>query len=379
MIEFRDLKRQYLYLKKNIDDKINDVIQSASFIGGKQVNILEQTLANYVDVKHCISCANGTDALELALMVWNIGFGDAVFVPDFTFFSTGEVVAAVGATPIFVDVRPDTFNMDTVSLEGLIRMVKTQGKLKPRAIIAVDLFGQPAEYDKIKQIATRNNLYLLEDCAQGFGGSIDKRKACSFGDISTTSFFPAKPLGCYGDGGAIFTNSDEWAKKLTSLKVHGKGLNKYDNVYIGMNSRLDSIQAAILNAKFPVFINEEMNKVQLIARTYTSLLNNYVKTPLILDGFNSSWAQYSIQLESNEERDRLQSYLKEQGIPSMVYYQKPMHCQKAFGESVFKYDELNMTTNRLCSTILSLPFHPYLNSDEIEFVCDRVKEFFQRK
>ena len=255
-MEFRNLKRQYEYLKSDIDKNIQSVISNTSFIGGEMVSRLEHDLASYVNVKHCITCANGTDALQLALMAWRIGKGDAVFVPDFTFFSTGEVVSAVGATPVFMDVRKDTFNMDVNSLEEQIKKVKEQGRLNPRVVIPVDLFGQPAEYDEIRRICNREGLLLLEDGAQGFGGRIGEKKTCSFGDISTTSFFPAKPLGCYGDGGAVFTDNDEWAELIRSYKVHGKGTNKYDNVRIGMNSRLDTIQAAVLLAKLPVFMTE---------------------------------------------------------------------------------------------------------------------------
>ena len=242
-MEFRDLKSQYLFQKNDIDKQIQEVIDSTAFISGKNVKELEDCLAEYVGVKHCISCANGTDALELSLMTLGVGRGDAVFVPDFTFFSSGETVATVGATPIFVDIDEKTFNISIESLNNAINFVKEKTELIPRVIIPVDLFGLPADYSEIKKIADRSGLLILEDGAQGFGGKINDKKACSFGDISTTSFFPAKPLGCYGDGGAIFTDNDEWAEMLQSLKVHGKGYDKYDIIRIGMNSRLDTIQA----------------------------------------------------------------------------------------------------------------------------------------
>ena len=246
-MQFRDLNRQYEYLKTDIDRAISDVLMSSRYISGPQVGALEEQLAEYVGVKHCVTCANGTDALTLALMAWGIGTGDAVFVPDFTFFSSGESPAVVGATPVFVDVDPDTFNIDPDALETSIKRVLDDGRYTPRVVIAVDLFGQPADYDRIRPVCTRYDLLLLEDGAQGFGGSIRGKKNCSFGDISTTSFFPAKPLGCYGDGGAVFTDNDEWAALLRSYAIHGKGgENKYDNVRIGMNSRLDTIQAAVL-------------------------------------------------------------------------------------------------------------------------------------
>lgn len=372
-MEFRDLKRQYEYLKTDIDKNIQSVLDSTSFIGGEMINHLEHDLASYVNVKHCITCANGTDALQLALMAWGIGEGDAIFVPDFTFFSTGEVVPAVGATPIFVDVRKDTFNIDINSLEEQIKKVKEQGRLNPKVVIPVDLFGQPAEYDEIRRVADREGLLVLEDGAQGFGGRIGDKKACSFGDISTTSFFPAKPLGCYGDGGAIFTDNDEWAELIRSYKVHGKGSNKYNNVRIGMNSRLDSIQAAILLAKLPVFVTEEVEKANSIAYKYTEALKDFVTTPVVLKGYTSSWAQYTIQLKDQKTRDGVQAYLKEQSIPSMVYYQKPMHRQSAFSDNGYDYDDdMYSNTNQLCDTVLSLPFHPYIQDDEIDMVCDSI-------
>lgn len=332
-MEFRDLKRQYLYLKEDMDLKIHEVIGQTNFIQGKQVAELEKQLANYIGTKHCVACANGTDALQLALMTWNIGQGDAVFVPDFTFFSSGEVVSAVNAVPVFVDVEPDTCNIDCDSLEILVQKVIREGRLKPKVIVSVDLFGQPADYRKLKKIAEKYHMYILEDAAQGFGGKIGERKACSFGDISTTSFFPAKPLGCYGDGGAVFTDNDEWAELICSYRVHGKGSSKYDNVRIGMNSRLDTLQAAVLLAKFPVFIEKELERMQGISAQYTEQLKDVVTTPFIKDGFYSSWAQYTIQVSDKTARDGLQAYLKEQGIPSVVYYQKPMHRQLLLRET----------------------------------------------
>ena len=245
-MEFRNLKKQYQTLKSEIDSNMQEVLKNTNFISGRQVTELEEKLAKYVGVKHCISCANGTDALSLALMAWEIGPGDAVFVPDFTFFSSGEVVSFEGAEPVFVDVKEDTFNIDPAKLRQAVMKVAGEKKYRPKVIIAVDLFGQPAEYEEIRKIADEFGLFVLEDGAQGFGGEINGKKACSFGDISTTSFFPAKPLGCYGDGGAVFTDNDEWAALIGSYRIHGKGSYKYDNVRIGMNSRLDTLQAAVL-------------------------------------------------------------------------------------------------------------------------------------
>ncbi len=371
-MEFRDLKRQYQFCKHDIDQKIYEVIEQADFIQGKQVSELEGQLAGYAETKYCVTCANGTDALQLALMTWDIGEGDAVFVPDFTFFSSGEVVSAVNAVPIFVDIESDTYNMDCNSLEFMIQKVVREGKLQPKAIVAVDLFGQPADYVKIKKIAEKYHMYLLEDSAQGFGGRIGEKKACSFGDISTTSFFPAKPLGCYGDGGAIFTNNDDWAKLIKSYSVHGKGSSKYDNVRIGMNSRLDTLQAAILLAKMPVFKKRELEWMQDIAAEYTLQLKNAVITPYVKEGFFSSWAQYTIQLPNKAVRDGLQVYLKEQGIPSMVYYQVPMHKQSAF--TGIAYDDCDYpVAKKLSECVLSLPFHPYMSEGEIALVADTIK------
>ncbi len=375
-MEFRDLKKQYRVLKKEIDAGMQEVIENTNFISGKQVTELEEKLASYVGTKHCISCANGTDALTLALMAWDIGPGDAVFVPDFTFFSSGEVISFEGATPIFVDVREDTFNMDTVKLRKAIKKVVEEKKYTPKVIIAVDLFGQPAEYAEIRKIADEFQMYILEDGAQGFGGEINGRKACSFGDISTTSFFPAKPLGCYGDGGAVFTDNDEWAALIGSFRIHGKGSFKYDNVRIGMNSRLDTLQAAILLAKMKAFTDYEIDKVNDVAKKYTEELQEIVKTPVVLEGFLSSWAQYTIQLESKDKRNGLQAYLKEHGIPSMIYYPKPMHKQEAFAPYCGEEEELAVTT-KLCERVLALPMHPYMEDEQIHQVTGLIKEYLK--
>lgn len=373
-MQFRDLKKQYQVLKKDIDEAMVEVATNCNFINGQQVKTLEKELSEYVGVKHCITCANGTDALTMAMMAWNIKEGDAVFVPDFTFFSSGEIVSHAGATPIFVDVDMNTYNISADSLEKEIKKVIDDGKLQPKVIIAVDLFGLPADFKEIRKIAEKYNLKVLEDGAQGFGGSIDGKMACSFGDISTTSFFPAKPLGCYGDGGAVFTDDDEIAALLESIRVHGKGEMKYDNVRVGLNSRLDTIQAAILSIKLRAFAEYELKDINLAAKKYTeklSKLGDKIKTPSMPESFYSSWAQYTIQLEDKETRDKLQSTLKEAGIPSMVYYPKPMHKQEAFAGQT--YDDLKLVnTVKLCDTVLSLPMHPYLTDEDINIVVDKV-------
>ncbi|MCM1044029.1 MAG: DegT/DnrJ/EryC1/StrS family aminotransferase [Candidatus Gastranaerophilales bacterium] len=376
-MQFRDLKKQYDALKEEIDAGINDVIASTAFISGKQVEILERELAEYVGVKHCVTCANGTDALSMALMAWGIKEGECAFVPDFTFFASGETVSFEGATPIFVDVDERTYNMDPAKLEAAIQRVKEEGRLIPRVIVAVDLFGLPADYDAIRPIAQKYGLKILEDGAQGFGGEIHGRRACSFGDISATSFFPAKPLGCYGDGGAVFTDDDETDAYLRSIRVHGKGSFKYDNVRIGWNSRLDTLQAAILLPKLHAFIEYERAAVNKVAAKYTEMLKDKVIVPCFEDKYLSSWAQYCIQLKSETERDALQSYLKEQGIPTMIYYPKPMHRQEAFCEQ--KFDEKDFeVTNRLCKTVLSLPMHPYMEDEEILSVAGQISSFLNQ-
>lgn len=376
-MQFRDLKKQYQKLKEEINNEVLKVMDDANFIMGNQVQELENNLAEYVGVKHCISCGNGTDALQLAAMAVGIKGGDAVFVPDFTFFASGEIVSLLGATPIFVDVNPKTFNMDYQKLEKKICDVIESGNLKPKAIVAVDLFGLPADFPKINLIANKYNLTVIEDGAQGFGGQIGNERACGFAEIGTTSFFPAKPLGCYGDGGAIFTNNDDWASIIKSYRVHGKGDNKYDNVRIGINSRLDTIQAAILKVKFKAFREYELLYVNKVAERYNELLKNVeqIRLPYAPGNYISSWAQYTIQLDNKEKRDKLKEYLKDNGVPSMVYYPKPMCNQKAF-ETSSKYTYDLEVTSKLCDTVLSLPMHPYLSNDDIEEVSNIIRMFF---
>ena len=373
-MEFRDLKKQYEVLKTQIDAAITDVVTGAHFISGPQVAALEKKLAAYVGVKHCITCGNGTDALTLALMAWNVGAGDAVFVPDFTFFSSGECPAYEGATPIFVDVDPHTYNMDPDKLRQAIEQVRAEGNLTPKAVVSVDLFGQPADYDRILPLCKRYGLLLLEDGAQGFGGSLHGKRACSFGDIGTTSFFPAKPLGCYGDGGAIFTDNDDWAALIRSLAVHGKsGQDKYNNIRLGMNSRLDTLQAAVLDVKFEAFRMHELEEVNRAAAWYTEALQGSgLVLPEVRPGFVSSWAQYTVQLPQGTDRTAVQAELKEKGIPSMVYYAKPMHHQGALANTRSAQADCPVT-ERLCETVLSLPLHPYMTEQQVQKISDAVR------
>lgn len=369
-MEFRDLHRQYEALKPAIDQAVLSTVAEGRYIMGPAVRELEQQLAAYVGVAHCLTCANGTDALTLALKAWGIGPGDAVFVPDFTFFSSAEVVSIEGATPVLVDVDPSTYNIDPDRLEQAIEAVMAEGRLAPKVIVAVDLFGLPANYPALRAIADRYHLWILEDGAQGFGGAIQGQRACSFGDISTTSFFPAKPLGCYGDGGAVFTDNDQWAALIASYRVHGKGTDKYDNVRMGMNSRLDTLQAAVLQVKLRAFQEVEWTQVNAVAASYTAQLQAYVRTPFVPEGYSSSWAQYTIQLPDRAVRDALQRRLKEAGIPSMVYYPKPMHAQSVFSRPQGAVAMDCPCASVLPDRVLSLPMHPYLTEEEVMRVCE---------
>ncbi|WP_196016915.1 DegT/DnrJ/EryC1/StrS family aminotransferase [Alistipes senegalensis] len=375
-MQFRDLKQQYQVLKAGIDKAILDLAASGTYIMGPQVQELERELAGYVGTRHCISCASGTDALTLALKAWGIKQGDAVFVPDFTFFASAEAVSLESATPVFVDVDRDTFNIDPADLENKIEATIRKGESVPKVIIAVDLFGLPANYPAIRRIADNHGLLILEDGAQGFGGAVNGKRNCSFGDISTASFFPGKPLGCYGDGGACFTDNDEWAALMDSYRMHGKGSSKYENVRIGMNSRLDTIQASVLQVKLTAFAGE-LAAVNKAAAEYTTRLADIVETPVVPDGFLSSWAQYTIKLNCKTERDGLQAYLKGQGIPSMVYYPSPIHRQIAYRNSGLPESDCPVA-GKLCETVLSLPMHPYISSEEINEVCNAIKVFLHR-
>ncbi|MFC4891879.1 DegT/DnrJ/EryC1/StrS family aminotransferase [Pseudofrancisella aestuarii] len=361
MMEFRGLKAQYKALKKEIDTAILNVLESGQYIGGTEVKELEKELAKYIGVKHCITCANGTDALTISLTSLGIGKDDIVLVPDFTFFASAESVAFVGAVPVFVDVDEQTYNICPQKIEETILELQQKGYGKQlKAIMTVDLFGLPANYPEIKKIVDKYNLLIIEDAAQGFGGSINGQKACSFGDIATTSFFPAKPLGCYGDGGAIFTNNDELATFIRSYVVHGKnGDDKYDNIRIGVNSRLDSIQAAILRVKLKAFKNYELDAVNKIAEKYNQQLKgkNY-QLPCIPEGYISSFAQYTIRLNSKEARDNLQKKYANKDVLTMIYYNKSMHKQGAFNGKLIDLDCFKGSQN-LCDTVLSLPINLY--------------------
>ena len=376
-MQFRDLKTQYAVLKDEMDKAILDVVASSAYVMGPKIKEMETAFAEYVGVKHCVACNSGTDALLLALKAWDVKPGDAVFVPSFTFFASAEVIAMQGATPVFVDVDKDTFNIDVADLELKIEQTRKAGKLTPRVVIAVDLFGLPADFAAIRKVADKYGLYVLEDGAQGFGGRISDRKACTFGDISTTSFFPAKPVGCYGDGGAVFTDNDEWAELMESYHIHGKGSDRYDNIRIGMNSRMDSIQAAILIVKLKAFAEHELVDVNKVAARYTELLHDVVKTPIVPQGFYSSWAQYTLQLENKEQRTGLQAALKALDIPTAIYYPIPMHRQTAFNY-LNPDDNRCPVSDQLADTVISLPIHPYLSNADQDMICDAVRSFLKK-
>ena len=356
-IPFIDLQAQRRRLGKRIDDAILKVVNHGAYILGPEVQALETKLAEFCGARHCISCANGTDALALVLMAWGIKPGDAVYVPAFTFVATAEVVAWFGATPVFVDVLGDTFNMDPESLEAAIEAAADM-KLTPKAVIPVDLFGQPADYRRLLPVAERHGLKVLCDTAQGFGAALDGRRTGTFGDATTTSFFPAKPLACYGEGGAIFTDNDGLAEDLHSLRVHGQGRDKYDNVRIGMNGRMDTIQAAVLIEKLEIF-PDEIEARQRAADYYSSKLGAHLQPPVLMDGATSVWAQYTIQLDG---RDGVQEACRSGGVPTAIYYPIPLARQTGYRH----YPTVPggaPVSEALAHRVLSLPMHAYLDRE----------------
>jgi len=367
-IPFVDLKTQFKAIENDIRKNIDKVLAHGKYVMGPEIAELESRLAQFAGVKHVVSCSSGTDALLMPLMAWGVEKGDAVFTTPFTFFATAEVIGLLGATPVFVDVDPSTYNIDPENLERAILEIKEKGNLRPRAVIPVDLFGLPAEYDAIGKIALEHDILVLEDAAQSLGAEYMGRKTGSFGHAAATSFFPAKPLGCYGDGGAVFTNDDKLAESLASIRVHGQGRDKYENVRIGLNARMDSIQAAVLMAKLGVF-PEEMEKRRNLAKTYSDSLAGLVETPSVPDGMKSAWAQYSILCE---KRDRLREELAKVDIPTVVYYQKPLHIQPAFDYLGYKPGSFPVS-EELSGRILSLPMNPYMTREQAGVVIDAVR------
>jgi dTDP-4-amino-4,6-dideoxygalactose transaminase len=379
-MQFIDLAAQQKRIRDQIEANIASILDHGRYIMGPEIKSLEEKLAQYVGVNHAVSCASGTDALLLALMASKIGPGDAIFTTPFTFIATGEVISLLGATPVFVDIDPQTFNMDPGKLELAVQAIsanettdhpapRSPGSLIPKGIIAVDLFGLPADYDNIDAIANRHNLFVLEDAAQSFGAENKGKKTCNLTELGCTSFFPAKPLGCYGDGGMCFTDNENLYEILNSLRVHGKGTHKYDNVRTGINGRLDTLQAAILLAKFDIF-PEEIELRQQVARRYTQLLNQNaeVQAPLVPGEMKSAWAQYSVLAKDETHRSKLQAKLKEAGIPTAIYYPKPLHLQTAFQSLGYKDGDFPVSED--CSSrIFSLPMHPYLSSSDQERIA----------
>ena len=363
-MEFIDLKAQYQCLKKDIDNNIREVIHSAGFILGSYVEEFEKKLAEYVGVKHAVSCSDGTAALQLIYMAYGIGAGDAVFCPDMTFIASVEPACLLGATPVFCEIDEQTYNIQPQSLERQIKNVLSERKLTPKAIVAVDFLGNPADYDTLSKIASKYGLILIEDAAQGMGASYHGKKCGSFGDIAATSFFPSKPLGCYGDGGAVFTNDDEMAVLLKSLRVHGKGKSKYDNIRIGINSRLDTIQAAVLLAKLAA-LPDEMEKRQITAQYYDEKLKDILCVPFVREGTVSSYAQYIVMAESEDMRSHMMEKLKEYQIPTLLYYPTPMHRLPVF-KAVPVYGESFENTERYSKATFGIPFSPYLSEADQE-------------
>ncbi len=369
-MDFIDLGRQYEVIKEKVDIGIKSVVESRHYIMGPEVLQLEEKLAQFAGRKYCLSCSSGTDALVIPLMAYDLTKQDAVFVPSFSFFASAESISIAGATPVFVDVD-STFNMSVKSLEYEIERIISEGKLTPKGIVPVDLFGRSANYDAILPIAQKYGLFVLEDAAQGFGGNLHGKRNGSFGDVSATSFFPAKPLGCYGDGGAIFTDDDNLYDKMKSIRIHGMGSNRYDNVRLGMNGRMDTIQAAVVLAKLDVF-EDELDARQKVANWYTDRLKDDFVVPEIDEEYYSAWAQYTLLAKDEVERDKIVEEMKNNDIPVMIYYPIPLHQQTAYknlgyGEVVLPY------CSKISKQVFSLPMHPYLKMEEVEYISDTLR------
>jgi dTDP-4-amino-4,6-dideoxygalactose transaminase len=369
-MQFIDLQAQRARIAGRLDAAVSKVIAEGKYILGPEVGEFEKRLADYVGVSHVAACANGTDALLIPLMAAGIGPGDAVFCPSFTFAATAEVVALAGAEPVFVEIGADTYTMDPRDLEAAIAAVKAEGRLAAKAIIPVDLFGLAADYSAIGTIARQEGLLLLSDAAQSIGGRHNNTMCGAFGDVAATSFYPAKPLGCYGDGGAMFSNDPDLTEKLRSIAFHGKGESQYDNVVIGLNSRLDTIQAAILIEKLAI-LEDEMETRQEVAERYAEGLSGYVKTPLIPEGSRSAYAQYAIETGG---RDDLRAMLSEEGIPSVIYYVKPLHLQEAYKRYPRTPRGLPVS-EALPERILCLPMHPYLTAEDQDRIVGVIRRF----
>ena len=367
-MDFIDLKTQQNRIREGLNVRFDRILEHGAYIMGPEVTELEEKLAGYCGVKHAISCSSGTDALLIPLMAWNVGPGDAIFTTPFTYVATAEVISLLGATPVFVDVYESTFNIDCEKLELAIQNTISEGKLTPKAIIPVDLFGVPARYCLIEDIAKKYNLKVIEDAAQSFGASVGDRKVGTFGDVAATSFYPAKPLGCYGDGGAIFTNNDNLAEKCKAIRIHGTTSDKYNSELIGLNGRLDSMQAAVLLEKLTIF-DEELDLRQNISNQYRKNINNCQYIP---NDYISSHALFSVVLDSEEERNKKIEELKENQIPTVVYYKYPIHLMKGFAYLGYQKGDFPIS-EQLSQTIVSLPMHPYLHQKDIDWVIESIK------
>jgi dTDP-4-amino-4,6-dideoxygalactose transaminase len=369
-IEFIDLKAQRRHIGEAMDKAIMGAVDAAQFILGPQVKEFESQLAKFCGAKHAIACANGTDAIALCLMAMSLRPGHAVICPSFTFASTAEVVAWLGATPIFIDIDEQTYNMDPAQLEQAL-VTAAKNNLQVKAVIAVDLFGQPADYAPIEAFCEAHGLALISDSAQGFGGLYKGRMTGSIGTFATTSFFPAKPLGCYGDGGALFTDNDEYAAIIRSLHVHGKGTDKYDNVRIGVNSRLDTLQAAVLLEKLKIYATE-IDQRQVVANRYNAALQDVAITPYVMPDCLSVWAQYTIRVPA-EKRQAIMDFLKDRGVPTAVYYPKPLHQQTAYKRYPVVGNGLPVS-ERLSFEVMALPMHPYMDEGTQDYIIQQVRE-----
>lgn len=367
-MEFIDLKAQYHALKQEIDSNISQVLENADFILGKSETAFEEKLAAYVGVNYAVGCGSGTDALQLIYMAYGIGGGDAVFCPDMTFVASVEPAFMLGAEPVFCDIDPVSYNICPDSLERQIKAVNAEGRLRPRAVVAVDFIGNPANYDRLREIVDRYGLLLIEDAAQGMGASYHNKKCGALGDVAATSFFPSKPLGCYGDGGAVFTNDEDMNELLRSLRVHGKGSSKYDNIRVGMNARLDTLQAAVMLPKL-ARLEEDIAKRQEIAARYDEALGDQFVIPSIGKDTVSAYAQYALLANDRRQRDEIREKLQEKGIPTIIYYPNPMHEMKVFA-NCFRGGETFENTISYADRTFSIPFSAYLTKEDQERVIE---------
>jgi UDP-2-acetamido-2-deoxy-ribo-hexuluronate aminotransferase len=373
-MQFIDLQAQRLRIEKEINAAVAAVIEHGRYIMGPEVGRLESELAAFVGSSHCVGCSSGTDALLMALMAFEVGPGDAVLTTPFTFFATAEVISLLGATPVFVDVDPRTYNISPEALAVVANKVKTEGKLRLRGVVTVDLFGLPCDYERIMPIAEKHDMFIVQDAAQACGAIYRGKRVPTQGHIGTTSFFPAKPLGCYGDGGAVFTDDPVLAEKLRSIRVHGKGNDKYNNVRIGLNARLDTLQAAIVLEKLKIY-PDEIERRQRVASAYSAGLSDVagLTPPVVPDGSQSVWAQFTVRAADSTARSAAQAALKEKGIPTAIYYIKPLHLLEAFRH--LGYREGDFPVSETASTqVFSLPFHPYLKNEEIETICGVIQK-----